>query len=581
MFCLAGYIMLRGFLKYYLPYKRILAVTLLGSVAASVVELLFPMYLRHIMNDILPAGDIAALLAAAAVLFCGYVAVCVVNYKVMQQGRTIGALVEQDMRRDVFAHVQRMSFGYFDNQRVGQLVSRIVSDVGEIRELVFLGPNYLLVCLIFMLGTMSILFYLNWQLALVVNVLLVVKAVDSVTTNRRLKQAGRAARREVGELTAQTTESLNAIRLVQSFNNEELECARLEKIAARLLAARKKSFGILSHSNTSMVFFSNITNLVIIIAGGILITYGKMRFSDLVAFMLYVSIFVRPVLRLNALAEVYQKGVTSYQRFAELMERPADIVDAPDAVDAGVLNGDIVFDNITFGYNGKQPVLQNFSLHIRAGESVAFVGSTGVGKSTLCNLLPRFYELQRGRIMIDGRDIKQMTLTSLRRNIGIVQQDIFLFADTVMNNILYGRPDAAQQEAERAAVMAEADRFIELLPQKYATQLGERGVKLSGGQKQRLAIARVFLKNPPILILDEATSSLDNETEKNIQLALDALSHNRTTLVVAHRLASIRNVDRIIVLSSHGIAEQGSHDELMALKGEYYRLYMTQFEKKA
>ncbi len=573
--------MLRGVLKYYLPYKRILAVTLLGSVAISMVELLFPMFLRHIMNDILPTGDIAALLKAAAVLFCGYVAVCAVNYKVMQQGRTIGALVEQDMRRDVFAHVQRMSFGYFDNQRVGQLVSRIVSDVGEIRELVFLGPNYLLVCLIFMLGTMSILFYLNWQLALVVNGLLLLKAVDSVTTNRRLKQAGRAARREVGELTAQTTESLNAIRLVQSFNNEELECERLEKIAARLLAARKKSFGILSHSNTSMVFFSNITNLVIIIAGGILITYGRMRFSDLVTFMLYVSIFVRPVLRLNALAEVYQKGVTSYQRFAELMQQPADIVDTPNAVDADVLSGDIVFENITFGYNGKQPVLQNFFLHIKEGESVAFVGSTGVGKSTLCNLLPRFYELQRGRILIGDRDIKELTLASLRRNIGIVQQDIFLFADTVMNNILYGRPQATQQEAQQAAVLAEADRFIELLPQKYATQLGERGVKLSGGQKQRLAIARVFLKNPPILILDEATSSLDNETEKNIQLALDALSHNRTTLVVAHRLATIRNVDRIIVLCAHGIAEQGSHDELMALKGEYYRLYMAQFEKKA
>ncbi len=573
--------MLRGVLKYYLPYKCILAVTLLGSVAISMVELLFPMFLRHIMNDILPTGDIAALLKAAAVLFCGYVAVCAVNYKVMQQGRTIGALVEQDMRRDVFAHVQRMSFGYFDNQRVGQLVSRIVSDVGEIRELVFLGPNYLLVCLIFMLGTMSILFYLNWQLALVVNGLLLLKAVDSVTTNRRLKQAGRAARREVGELTAQTTESLNAIRLVQSFNNEELECERLEKIAARLLAARKKSFGILSHSNTSMVFFSNITNLVIIIAGGILITYGRMRFSDLVTFMLYVSIFVRPVLRLNALAEVYQKGVTSYQRFAELMQQPADIVDTPNAVDADVLSGDIVFENITFGYNGKQPVLQNFFLHIKEGESVAFVGSTGVGKSTLCNLLPRFYELQRGRILIGGRDIKELTLASLRRNIGIVQQDIFLFADTVMNNILYGRPQATQQEAQQAAVLAEADRFIELLPQKYATQLGERGVKLSGGQKQRLAIARVFLKNPPILILDEATSSLDNETEKNIQLALDALSHNRTTLVVAHRLATIRNVDRIIVLCAHGIAEQGSHDELMALKGEYYRLYMAQFEKKA
>lgn len=571
--------MLKGFWHYYRPYKKILALTLIGSVIASVTELFFPMLIRYIMNELLPQRDVALLLKAAVFMLALYIATSVLNYAVMKKGRTIGALIEQDMRRDIFRHVQRMSFHFFDNQRVGQLVSRIVSDVGEIRELIFLGPNYLLVCIVFMLGTISILFYINWQLALIVNLLLLVKAYDSVTTNRRLKEAGRAARREVGNLSAQTTESLNAIRLVQSFGNEELEDKRLAKVAARLLAAREESFGILSHSNTSMTFFSNITNLTIIVAGGVLITYGKMQFSDLVAFMLYVSIFVRPVLRLNALAEVYQKGVTSYQRFAELMQVQPEITDKPDALDAGVLKGNISFENITFGYNGKKPVLRNFSLQIRAGESVAFVGTTGVGKSTLCSLLPRFYEPQAGRITIDGVDIRELTLASLRRNIGLVQQDIFLFADTVASNIAYGRPEATEAEIEQAARLAEADRFVEQLPEKYATQLGERGVKLSGGQKQRLAIARVFLKNPPILILDEATSSLDNETERAIQGALNDLSHNRTTLVVAHRLATIRHVDRIIVLSKDGIAEQGSHEELMALQGEYYRLYMAQFNE--
>lgn len=568
--------MLRRFLRFYLPYKRIMLLTLLGAVLTSLVELFFPLYLRHIMSEILPKRDVSLLLQAAAGLLALYIFNCFVNYQVMRRGRTIGALIEQDMRRALFRHVQSLSFRFFDNQRVGQLVSRIVSDVGEIRELIFLGPNYLLVCIIFMAGTVSILFYINWQLALIVNILLLAKAYDSVTTNRRLKQAGREARAQVGNLNAQATESLNAVRLVQSFNNEELECAKLDAVAARLLAARKKSFALLSHSNTSMVFFSNITNLAIIVCGGVLITWGRMNLSDLVAFLLYVSIFVRPILRLNALTETYQKGLASYQRFEQLLLLEPEIADGAAACAAGSLRGEIAFENVTFAYEGKEPLLKNFSLAIKAGERVAFVGGTGVGKSTLCNLLPRFYEIQEGRITIDGRDIREFTLASLRHNIGIVQQDIFLFSDSVTNNIAFGRPDATQAEIEAAARHAEADRFIERLPQKYATPLGERGVKLSGGQKQRIAIARVFLKNPPILILDEATSSLDNETEKNIQGALDELSHNRTTLVVAHRLATIRFVDRIIVLSRQGIAEQGSHEELLARRGEYYKLYMAQ-----
>ena len=303
--------MLRRFLRFYIPYKKVLTLTLLGAVITSLIELFFPLYMRHIMNEILPQGDIPLLLKAAAGLLALYIFNCFINYQVMCHGRTIGALIEQDMRRALFRHVQSMSFRFFDNQRVGQLVSRIVSDVGEIRELIFLGPNYLLVCIIFMLGTISILFYINWQLAIIVNILLLAKAYDSVTTNRKLKKAGREARSQVGNLNAQTTESLNAVRLVQSFNNEELECSKLDAVAAKLLAARKKSFALLSHSNTSMVFFSNITNLTIIVAGGVLITLGKMQISDLIAFLLYVSIFVRPILRLNALAETYQKGITS------------------------------------------------------------------------------------------------------------------------------------------------------------------------------------------------------------------------------------------------------------------------------
>lgn len=570
--------MIKKMLKYYKPYQKILFLALGGAVLTSLIELIFPLYMRYIMNEILPISDIALLLKAAFGLFCLYVFNCFINYKVAVSGRMVGAYIERDMRRDLFKHVQSMSFRYFDNQRVGQLVSRIVGDIGEIRELIFLGPNYLLVCIIFMLGTVSILFYLNWKLALIVNLLLLAKAYDSVTVNRKLKKAGREARSQVGNITAQTTESLNAVRLVQSFNNEDVETKRLDGAADKLLKARGKSFSLLAHSNTSMVFFSNITNLVIIVIGGILIAYQQMQISDLIAFLLYVSIFVRPILRLNALAEVYQKGYASFQRFEELMSVQPEIRDKNDAIDAGSLQGNIRFENVTFAYDGKEPVIKNFSLEVKAGETVAFVGSTGVGKSTICSLVPRFYELQQGKILIDGIDIREMTLASLRKNIGIVQQDIFLFSDSVRSNIAYGRPDAGDDDILQAAKMAEADRFIEQLPQQYDTALGERGVKLSGGQKQRIAIARVFLKNPPILILDEATSSLDNETEKNIQGALNQLACNRTTLIVAHRLATIRNVDRIIVLSRDGILETGSHAELMQQQGEYYKLYMAQFE---
>ena len=539
-------------LKYYRPYRKTLFFALLGSVITSALDLCFPLFMRYILGDVLPEGNLFLLGQATIVLLFLYLINFIISYQVSRHGRLMGAKIEQDMRSDLFQHVQSMSFRYFDNIRIGQLISRIVSDIAEIRELVFLGPNYLLVCTITMLGTLGILIYLNWPLALLVNLLLLGKAYESVATNHALKQSGRMIREQVGNLTAQTNESLNAIRLVKSFNNEEWEEKRLDKNGQALLQARKTSFDLLSRLNSNAVLFSNVTNLVIIVVGGAMIAYGKMQISDLVAFLLYVSIFIRPILRLTALAESYQKGMAGYQRFCQLMDTPSENIDLPGAVDCGTLKGSISFKNVSFGYDPGKPVIQNFDLDIAAGEVIAFVGTTGVGKSTICNLLPR---------------------------IGIVQQDIFLFSDSVRENIAYGNPHASMEEIITAARLAEADAFINQLPDGYDSQLGERGVKLSGGQKQRIAIARVFLKNPPILILDEATSSLDNETENLIQESLMQLSRNRTTLIVAHRLATIRHADRIVVLTPNGISEHGSHDDLMALQGEYYKLYMAQFSK--
>lgn len=568
----------KGILKYYQPYKYKLGLALAGGTVVALLELIFPMCLRYIVQELLPQRDVQVILMAAGGLLAMYLLTCCLSYVVMVSGRTIAANMERDMRQAAFAHIQRFSFRFFDNERVGNLVSRVVGDIAEIRELLFLGPNYLVVCIIMMLGTLMVLLYVNWQLALIVNLLLLGKAYDSSRTNRMMKAAGRVTRKKVGSLNAQATESLQAVRVVQSFTNEAAEEAKLKRLGEELIVASRRGFELLGHSNTSMVFFSNITNLVIVVMGSVLIAYGKMQMSDLITFLLYVAVFIRPVLRLNALADMYQKGAASYQRFTELMAMEQEIKDEVGAIEVKEVQGEIAFENVSFGYRAEEPILEDFSLRIRAGETVALVGGTGVGKSTVCSLLPRFYEPQAGRITIDGRDIKDFTLHSLRQHIGTVSQDIFLFSDSVRANIAYGRLDATEEEILKTAQLAEVDRFVEQLPEGYATELGERGVKLSGGQKQRIAIARAFLKNPPILVLDEATSSLDNATEKSIQVALERLSSNRTTLIVAHRLATVQNADRIIVLGAKGkILEEGTHAELLAKQGEYARLYNTQF----
>ena len=563
----------------YAPYHTILFFVIAGSVLTAGLEISFPMIVRYILEDILPAGDMLRLVHTAAVLFILYVVCLCSSFCVSYFGRSMGTHIENDLRCRLFSHIESMSFSFFDNAKTGQLLSRIISDISEIGDLVFQMPNLIMVCLITMCGSAFFLFYINWQLAIFVLFLILLKTAGTMILNRRMKETFRTAREKMGLVSSQAMESLNAIRLVQSFCNEAVELKKFVAASDKLRRAQQRTFMFEAYLTSSVIFFSNLTNLVIIAAGSFFIMLGVMSLGDLVAFLMYLMVFIRPIMQLTMLTERYQRGLAGYRRYEELMAIEPDVADKPDAVEAGVIEGRVAFEDVSFSYNGKDLVLRRFSLDIPRGKTVAIVGPTGAGKSSVASLLLRFYDIQSGCITLDGRDIRQYTLASLRRSIGIVQQDVFLFSDSIRENIAYGRPDATEQEIIEAAKLADAHEFIMKLPDGYDSAIGERGVKLSGGQKQRLAIARVFLKNPPVLILDEATSALDNETERRIQQALQDLSHNRTTLVIAHRLATIRHADSIVVLTKEGICEQGTHGELMERKGLYYELYMSQFDK--
>lgn len=568
--------MIHNFLHYYKPYKSILYGVVIGSLVAALLDLVFPMLVRQILNEVLPQKNTDRLLHDTGILFILYLGNYGLLYLVNYYGHLMSAKIENDMRRDLFEHLQQMSFKYFDNAKTGQLLSRLTSDIAEIGELSFRGPNDIIVCCITMIGTIGILFWMNVYLGILIAVLLIAKTLHTVYVNKKMKAAFRENRVKSGEITARAEESLGGIRLVKAFAQEEYELARFMEKSLDFLETRRRSYKILAYFSGSVNFFTNITNLLILACGGLLIAKDKLSLSDFVAFLLYVNLFMKPLLRLTVFTEMYQRGMAGFQRFYEIMEMKLEIINQKDTVVCKKIRGEIEFDNLVFGYSDQKKVIKGFNLKIAPGQTVAFVGETGAGKTTIASLLLRFYDPLSGRILVDGIDIRQYKQQELRRNIGIVQQDVFLFSDSVTHNIAYAKPEAEQSEVENAARLAAADKFIEELPNKYATEIGERGVKLSGGQKQRLAIARVFLKNPPIVILDEATSSLDNYTEKLIQESLDKLAENRTTLIIAHRMSTIKNADKIIVLNNGEVAEIGTHSTLMSGGGLYYNLYNAQ-----
>lgn len=568
---------LKKMISYYKPYKGVFFADMFFAIMASAISLVIPLVVRYVTSTVIymdKGKAIESLMIIAAVVAVLILVQCYCNYYISNYGHVMGAKIEYDMRAEIFAHFQKMPFSFYDDQKVGQLMSRITSDLFDITELLHHGPENLTISFIKIIGALAILLSINVRLAIAAFILIPIMIIYAYFFNKKMKRAFRMNRVKIAEINEQIEDNLSGIRVVKSFANEKIENQKFKVGNDGFLSAKKDSYKYMGGYHSGLTAFTTMINLIVIISGGVMITKNMVNITDLLTFLLYINIFTDPVKTLIDFTEQFQNGYSGYERFRQILMLEPEIKDHENARDIGKVKGDIVFDDVSFRYNDNaHRVLRHINLSIDAGSYIALVGSSGAGKTTLCNLIPRFYEVSSGKILIDGQDIRDVTLKSLRDNIGMVQQDVYLFAGTIYDNIKYGRPDATKEEVIEAAKEANAYDFIMSLPNGFDTDIGQRGIKLSGGQKQRLSIARVFLKNPPILIFDEATSALDNESEKIVQESMEKLAKNRTTLVIAHRLSTIRNAEKILVLTESGIEEEGTHLELMDKHGIYYDLY--------
>lgn len=568
---------LKKMISYYRPYRGIFWADMVFAILDAAVALSIPLIIRYITSKVIYMGTEEALhqtVLLGCVMIVMVAVGCYSKFFICNYGHVMGAKIEYDMRAEIFEHFQKLSFSFYDEEKVGQLMSRITSDLFDISELMHHGPENIVISLLKIAGAFVILLHISPRLTFAAFLMIPFMLVYAYFVNKHMRKAFRQNRIKIADINAQIEDNLSGIRVVKSFANEEIEQKKFQIGNNGFLNAKKNSYHYMGVFQAGLGSFTTLIQVSVILAGTCFITKGNVDVNDLITFLLYISVFTDPIRTLIDFTEQFQNGYSGFERFMEIMSIEPDIEDAPDAVTAPSLKGDITFRDVSFAYSENTPdVLSHITLEVPAGSYMALVGSSGAGKTTLCSLIPRFYEATSGKICIDGIDIRKMTLKSLRDQIGIVQQDVYLFAGTVYENILYGKPDATEEEVYEAAKNANAHEFILGLPNGYETDIGQRGIKLSGGQKQRLSIARVFLKNPPILIFDEATSALDNESERVVQESLEHLAKNRTTFVIAHRLSTIRNAQNILVLTEDGIAEQGTHEALLAKGGVYEKLY--------
>ena len=568
---------LKKFIKYYKPYKAVFFIDLLCATIISAIDLAFPQLLRTLTKTLFagaPGKIISALIPITIGLLVAYIIQTACRYYVTYAGHMMGARMERDMRKELFDQYEKLSFSYYDQNNSGQMMSKLVSDLFDISELAHNGPENLFISLIKIIGSFIFLFMINRMLAVPMLILVVLMLVFSYGQNKKMQETFMDNRRKIGDINSSLQDTLAGIRVVQSFANERIEQEKFNRSNENFLISKDANYRCMGSFMSGNAFFQGMMYLVTLVFGGFLIAHGRMEASDLAMYALYIGIFISPIQILVELTEMMQKGLSGFRRFLEVVETEPDIVDAADAKPLKNVKGNVCYEDVSFHYSDDDtPVLSHVSFEIPAGKSIALVGPSGSGKTTICSLLPRFYDVTEGRVTIDGNDVRKLTLESLRSQIGLVSQDVYLFGGSIKDNIAYGKPDATMDEIVDAAKKANIHDFIMELPDKYDTFVGERGTRLSGGQKQRISIARVFLKNPPVLILDEATSALDNESERFIQKSLEELAKDRTTITIAHRLSTIRNADEILVVADCGIAERGTHEELLALDGIYARYY--------